>query len=167
MKYLYEFLNEEAKSKSQRRLFGMALAHKRGELSKEYITDEIIELSKLPEKKLKEYSKTKEDDLPSKVDERKTIQVKRKYGPYEPINVGKNAPVRNNILGFISEKGSCTKKELMEYINGKNEVSGSRTGFSWLSKNKKYIIEFDSNGQKCCKLSKLGKRVVNKTNINE
>jgi hypothetical protein len=166
MKYLTHFLNEQAKSKSQRRLFGMALAYKKGNLDDKYASDEIIELSKLPEKDLKDYAKTKEEDLPEKIDER-TIQVKRKYKDYDSINVGANAPVRTNILGFISEKGSCTRKELMEFIATTNEDSGSKTSSAWIRKNKKYITEFTKEGCDCCKLSKLGQRVMNKTNISE
>ena len=167
MHYLKYFLTEEAKSKSQRRLFGMALAYKKGELDDKYASNEIIELSKLPEKDLKDYAETTEDDLPEKIDERKTMQVKRKYSEYDSIHVGVNAPVRNNILGYISEKGSCTRKELMEFIATTNEDSGSRTSGSWVRKNKKYITEFTKNGCDCCKLSKLGQRVLNKTNISE
>ena len=167
MKSFYTFLNEEAKSKSQRKLFGMALAYKRGELEDSEVSDEIKELSELPEDKLRDYAKTKEKDLPEKVDERATMQVKRKYGEYDSIKVGANAPVRNKILGFISEKGSCTKEELMEYINTTNEETGSKTSGSWLKKNSKYIKEFTKDGCPCCKLSPLGKRVMNKVNISE
>lgn len=167
MKSLNEFLNEASKSKSQRRLFGMALAYKRGELEGDEVSDEIIELSKLPEDKLKDYAETKETNLPEKIDERKTLQVKRKYGQYDSIKVGANAPVRNNILGFIAEKGHCTKQELKEFIQSKNEDSGSRTSMSWFNKNSSYIKEFTKDGVICCKLSKLGQRVINKTTINE
>tara|TARA_Y100001937_G_C7134006_1_gene338995 strand:- start:1012 stop:1515 length:504 start_codon:yes stop_codon:yes gene_type:complete len=167
MKSLNEFLNEASKSKSQRRLFGLALAYKRGELEKDEVSDEVIELSKLPENKLKDYAKTKETNLPYKVDERKTLQVKRKYGKYDSIKVGANAPVRNNILGFIAEKGYCTKQELRDFIYSKNEDSGSRTSMNWFTKNASYIKEFKKDGIICCKLSKLGQRVINKTKINE
>mgnify|MGYP000986758712 CR=1 FL=1 len=158
---------EKAQSKSQRRLFGMALAYKRGELEDSEVSDEIMDLSELPEKTLRTYAKTKETNLPNKIDERKTIQVKRKYSNYDSISVGANAPVRNSILGFISENGYCTKEQLTDFINSNNEESGKRTSLSWLKKNKHYITEFNKNGCICCKLSKLGKRVVNKTNISE
>jgi hypothetical protein len=166
MKGLSEIINEEAKSKSQRRLFGMALAYKKGELEDSEVTDEIIKLSEMPEKDLRDYAETKEKDLPEKIEER-TVQVKRKYGMHDSISVGANAPVRANILGFIAEKGHCTKDELRDFINSKNEDSGSRTSMSWLKKNGKYIKEFKKDGCDCCKLSKLGQRVMNKTTINE
>lgn len=53
-------LNEEAKSKAQRRLFGMALAYKRGELDDKYVNDDIKKLSKLSVKKLQDFAKTNE-----------------------------------------------------------------------------------------------------------
>ena len=59
-----------AQSKSQRRLFGMALAYKRGDLKKDEVSDEIVELSKQSEKVLKDYAETKEANLPDKVDDK-------------------------------------------------------------------------------------------------
>jgi hypothetical protein len=58
-----------AQSKAQRRLFALALQYKRGELSASEISDEVKELSKLPEKDLRDYAKTKEEGLPDKVAE--------------------------------------------------------------------------------------------------
>lgn len=58
-----------AQSKAQRRLFALALQFKRGELSASEVSDEVKELSKLPEEKLKDYAKTKETDLPNYVEE--------------------------------------------------------------------------------------------------
>lgn len=58
-----------ATSKAQRRLFALALQYKRGELSASDVSDEVKELSELPEKTLRDYAKTKESDLPDKVKE--------------------------------------------------------------------------------------------------
>lgn len=58
-----------AKSKSQQRLFGLALSYKRGELDNDKVNDTIIKLSELPEKTLKKYAKTKHKNLPEKIDE--------------------------------------------------------------------------------------------------
>lgn len=52
-----------AKSKSQRRLFAMALSYKRGEYEGEP-SAEVKELSKLPEKTLRDYAETSEKGLP-------------------------------------------------------------------------------------------------------
>jgi hypothetical protein len=64
-----------AKSKSQRRLFAIALQYKRGELKKDEVSDEVIELSKQSEEVLKDYAKTKEDNLPDKVEEAQGVSV--------------------------------------------------------------------------------------------
>jgi hypothetical protein len=58
-----------AQSKAQRRLFALALQYKRGELSSSDISDEVKDLSKLPEDTLKDYAKTKESDLPNYIEE--------------------------------------------------------------------------------------------------
>lgn len=58
-----------AQSKAQRRLFALALQFKRGELAASEVSDEVKDLSKLPEKDLKDYAETKEEGLPDKVDE--------------------------------------------------------------------------------------------------
>ncbi len=57
-----------ATSKAQRRLFAMALKYKEGKLDGE-ASDEIKELSKLPEAKLRDYAETPEKDLPDTVEE--------------------------------------------------------------------------------------------------
>jgi len=62
-----------AQSKAQRRLFALALQFKRGELFASEVSDEVKELSKLPEKDLKDYAETKEEGLPDKVSEEVTV----------------------------------------------------------------------------------------------
>ena len=101
------------------------------------------------------------------LNERRTIQVKRKYGQYASTVVGANAPVRQKILGFISEKGSCCKSDLMEFIKSTNEDSGRKTNPQWLKNNAKYLQTFEKDGEVHYKLSKLGQRVVKATTINE
>lgn len=51
-----EPLEEKAASESQRKLFGMALAHKRGELDAEYVTPKVEELSKLSTETLEDFA---------------------------------------------------------------------------------------------------------------
>ena len=106
-------------------------------------------------------------NLKEHINEARNVQVKRKYGQYDSVNVGANAPIRNTILGFINSKGSCTKQELSEFISSNNEENGGNTSNKWVSRNKKYLQHYTKDGQQCCKLSKLGQRVVNKTTINE
>lgn len=56
-----------SKSKSQQRLFGMALALKRGDLNVLGLDSKLLsklkEISKLPEKDLRDFAETKHDDL--------------------------------------------------------------------------------------------------------
>ena len=53
-------LNERARSKAQRRLMAMALAHKRGELDPKYVNDDVKKLSELPTETLRQFAKTNE-----------------------------------------------------------------------------------------------------------
>jgi len=58
-----------AKSKAQRRFFALALQYKRGEIESSEVSDEVKELSKLPEKTLKDFAETSEKNLPSEIEE--------------------------------------------------------------------------------------------------
>tara|TARA_B100000768_G_C11165457_1_gene326379 strand:+ start:168 stop:557 length:390 start_codon:yes stop_codon:yes gene_type:complete len=64
-----------AQSKSQRRFFALALQYKKGELKSSEVSDEIKELSKLPEDTLKDYVETDETNLPNDVDENESGTV--------------------------------------------------------------------------------------------
>lgn len=67
---LRDVLDEKAVSKAQRRLFGIALAFKKGKLdiNKFANQEEIRKLAKdLPDAELKKFAKTKEKGLPQKV----------------------------------------------------------------------------------------------------
>lgn len=102
--------------------------------------------------------------------ERRKVEVKRVYTElYPAIEVGKWAPVRSKILKFVSENGGyISRTELLEYINGMNEDIGSKTSMGWVRQNYRYIRETVlKGGERGYKLTKLGKRVVNKITINE
>lgn len=62
-----------SRSKSQQRLFGMALSYKRGNLDiKKYsksMKAKLKKLAEISEKKLAEYAKTKHKKIPEKVSE--------------------------------------------------------------------------------------------------
>jgi hypothetical protein len=61
----------KASSKAQRRIMGMALAYKRmssKEKREADVSDEVKELSKIPEKSLRKFAKTKEKNLPHYVE---------------------------------------------------------------------------------------------------
>lgn len=51
-----------AQSKSQRRLFGLALSYKRGEAKD--VSDDVKKLAELPEETLRDYASTPEEGLP-------------------------------------------------------------------------------------------------------
>jgi len=76
-----------AQSKAQRRLFALALQFKRGELSASEVSDEVKELSKLPEKDLKDYAETKEEGLPDKVKEEVTVNPNMNVQSMGPIEL--------------------------------------------------------------------------------
>lgn len=57
---LQDLSEREAYSKAQRRLFAMALAHKRDKLDPKYVNSDILKLSKLDTAVLEEKAKTKQ-----------------------------------------------------------------------------------------------------------
>ncbi len=65
---LKELVNEKAVSVAQRRLFGIALAVKRGDksISDFENQDAIKQIMKLPDEELRKFAKTKEKDLPDR-----------------------------------------------------------------------------------------------------
>ena len=71
MKPLYEFLNEEAESKSQRRLMAVALQVREGDMKigdvePEGFREKVKELvdGKITNKELRDFAETKEKNLP-------------------------------------------------------------------------------------------------------
>jgi hypothetical protein len=96
---------------------------------------------------------------------RKRVRVKRKYTENHPEkSVGKYGPVREAILRHVKENGgTVSKNSLKEFINGMNEDKGTKTSWSWVRRNAKYIKETRFG----YKLTKLGERVLNATSLNE
>ena len=68
-----------AKSKAQRRFFALALQYKRGEIESSEVSDEVKELSKLPEKTLKDFAETSEKNLPSEIEENEMNTLNLNY----------------------------------------------------------------------------------------
>jgi hypothetical protein len=105
-----------AQSKAQRRLFALALQHKRGELSASEISDEVRELSKLPEETLRDYAKTKEDDLPDYVEETVNLNPNMNVqgmGPVEfPGNPGSADSFATQAHGSGDIPGGKKKKKI-------------------------------------------------------
>lgn len=69
----YDFIHEKSKSIAQQRLFGIALAVRRGELDRNKVSDDILKIvdSDITDKALKDFAKTKHTSLPYKVEEDK------------------------------------------------------------------------------------------------
>lgn len=89
--------NEEAKSKSQQRLFGMVHALNNGELKKSDVSDDLYQKIKkisdgMTKKDAKKMAKTNHDDLPEKV-------PSNEY--YDTIN---------HLSILLSESGCCVKE---------------------------------------------------------
>jgi hypothetical protein len=104
-----------AQSKAQRRLFALALQFKRGELSASEVSDEVKELSKLPEEKLRDYAKTKETDLPDYVEETVNLNPNMNVqgmGPVElPGNPGSADSFATQKVGSGDIPGGKKKKK--------------------------------------------------------
>ena len=68
-----------AKSKSQQQLFGIALAARRGEIEKSEVTKDVKDIvnSKMTDKQIRDFAKTKHKGLPEYV---KESMVKKEYG---------------------------------------------------------------------------------------
>lgn len=67
-----------AKSKNQQQIMGMALAYKRGELSDDEVSAEIIRMAdSMTEKELKDFAETKHKGLPDKIGEEELRSIVR------------------------------------------------------------------------------------------
>jgi len=101
-----------AKSKSQRRLFALALQYKRGEYEGE-ASNEVKELSKLPEKTLKDYAETSEKGLPENIQLNPNMNVQSMGDPTLPGDPGTMNQFQSQIVG---------SGELIEPIKKKKKV---------------------------------------------
>ena len=85
-----------AQSKAQRRLFALALQFKRGEIAASEVSDEGKDLSKLPEDTLRDYAKTKEEDLPDHVEETVTLNPNMNVQGMGPVELPDNSGSANS-----------------------------------------------------------------------
>jgi len=110
-----------AQSKAQRRLFALALQFKRGELFASEVSDEVKELSKLPEKDLKDYAETKEEGLPDKVSEEVTVNPNanvQSMGPVElPGDPGSMNSFTNQKVGSGDLPQGPNKKKKVKLLS--------------------------------------------------
>ena len=120
-----------AQSKSQRRFFALALQYKKGELKSSEVSDEVKELSKLPEDTLKDYVETDEKDLPNKIKENEAGTVN--LNPNMNVQSMGNATLPGNpgsANSFSSQKTGSG--DLLEPIEKKKK-----------KKKKKHLVSFD------------------------
>ena len=69
--------------------------------------------------------------------------------------------LRTIILSFISEEGTISKKNLLEFFSLVEEKVGQKPSWSWLRKNSHLIdSELDENGETIYSLTKRGQRVL-------
>ena len=120
-----------AQSKSQRRFFALALQYKKGELKSSEVSDEVKELSKLPEDTLKDYVETDEKDLPNKIKENEAGTVN--LNPNMNVQSMGNATLPGNPGSANSFSSQRTGSgDLLEPIKKKRK-----------KKKKKHLISFD------------------------
>jgi len=94
--------------------------------------------------------------------ESNSITLKRKYGERPNITAGTHAPLRNQVLSFVSESGSVSKRDLKQYIMGLKEGGSTVAAANmFIKRNARYFLSENKNGITYFKLSNLGKRLVN------
>lgn len=114
-----------AQSKSQRRLFALALLYKRGELNVSDTSEEVKELSKLPEKTLEDFASTSEKGLPENLELGDVPPMGNVELPGNPSNLDSftsQEPGSGDIPFQLSDNKEKEKKKkwllsFMEYIN--------------------------------------------------
>ena len=120
-----------AQSKSQRKFFALALQYKKGELKSSEVSDEVKELSKLPEDTLKDYVETDEKDLPNKIKENEAGTVN--LNPNMNVQSMGNATLPGNPGSANSFSSQRTGSgDLLEPIEKKKK-----------KKKKKHLVSFD------------------------
>ena len=97
------------------------------------------------------------------INESKSITLKRGYRGENPVVVGANAPVRNQILSYVAEGVKVGATDLKKFIAGLNETNANPSAAAnmWLRRNGKYFVTESKGGRTFFKLSTLGQRLVN------
>jgi hypothetical protein len=92
----------------------------------------------------------------------RSITLTRKYGNKQPVVVGSRAPLRNTVLGFVSENQKVSRVQLKRFIAGLNETSKNPAAAAnmWLKRNNQFFESKVENGQTIYSLSKLGTKLV-------
>lgn len=93
--------------------------------------------------------------------ESKSIPLKRKYGERPAITAGTNAPLRNQVLSFVSESGTVSKRDLKQFIMGLKEGGSTVAAANmFIKRNSQYFVTELKEGVTYFKLSNLGQRLV-------
>lgn len=123
----HQILHEKAVSQNQQKLAGMALAYLRGENPD--ASEEVKQMAKMGEKKLRDFAKTKHEGLPEKVEEAKEEGGcdDDRRDEYAKKNVIKNRiraalGVKNPIILAVSkEETSIDGEQIEESDSGRDE----------------------------------------------
>lgn len=87
--------------------------------------------------------------------------TKRGYTEKHPaVKVSSYAPVRQEVLGFISKSGKVSEAELKEFFRMVSEKTGKKTSMQWVAKNEQYLQIREKTGNKTYQLNKLGEKVL-------
>lgn len=78
-----------------------------------------------------------------------------------------NNQIKNSIVKFLHEKGSCTRKEILEFAATLGE-SGASVDRRWITRNKQLIkCLVNEEGPNLYTLTKLGRRFAKSLILNE
>jgi len=101
--------------------------------------------------------------LDNYVNESKSVTLKRGYKNNGPVVVGTNAPIRNQVLSFISENKKVLSKTLKKFVAGLNEANSNPNAAAtmWIRRNGHYFLTEERAGRTFYKLSPIGRRLVN------
>ena len=120
-----------AKSKQQQKLMGLVHAYKKGEVPASKVSKSVKDAAKsMSKKSVKKYAKTKHDDLPKKVTEKKERDYKAEYKKFQSSTKAKK--YRAELNKYNRQKGT--------YGNGDGKDAshkgGKIVGFEAQSKNR-------------------------------
>jgi len=99
------------------------------------------------------------------LNENRAITLTRKYGEKNPVVVGSRAPLRDQVLNFVSENQKVSRVSLKRFIAGLNETSKNPNAAAnmWLTRNARFFIAEEKGGVTTYKLSKLGVKLLERT----
>ena len=98
------------------------------------------------------------------INESNSITLKRGYRGKNPVVVGANAPIRNQVLAYVNESKRVSSADLKRFVAGLNETNANPNAAAtmWLRRNGKFFVTESRDGHTFFKLSTLGKRLVNR-----